>query len=132
MPAHRVDLVVADAEALLQLLEHRRATSTPRPRAATTSPKRRRRSSSSHRLEQVVGFVRDLEVGVARDAEGRALEDLHPREERAAGSARSRSRAGAGRRASPTREEARQALRHLDAREALLVGLRVARRRRRG
>jgi hypothetical protein len=33
-------------------------------------------------LEQVVGLVGDLEVGVAGDAEGRPVDDLHPREER--------------------------------------------------
>ena len=51
------------------------------------------------RLEQVVGLVRHLEVGVARDAERRALDDLHLREEHAAGNGGSRSRAGGGRRA---------------------------------
>ena len=34
------------------------------------------------RLEQVVRLVRDLEVGVARQPERRALADLHLREER--------------------------------------------------
>ena len=34
------------------------------------------------RLEQVVGIVRDLEVGVAGDAEDGALDDAHAREER--------------------------------------------------
>ena len=33
------------------------------------------------RFEQVVGLVRDLEVGVARDAENRPLEHVHAREE---------------------------------------------------
>ena len=34
------------------------------------------------RLEEVVGLVGDLEVGVARDAEDAVVEDLHAREER--------------------------------------------------
>ena len=34
-----------------------------------------------HRLEEVVGIVRELHVGVAGDAEDRALEDLHAGEE---------------------------------------------------
>ena len=33
-------------------------------------------------LEQVVGLVGDLEVGVARDAEHAAVDDLHAREQR--------------------------------------------------
>ena len=33
------------------------------------------------RLQQVVGLVGDVEVGVARDPEDRRVEDLHPREE---------------------------------------------------
>ena len=47
-----------------------------------TSPKRARRSSKLDGLEQVVGLVGHLEVGVARDAEEGPLEDVHPREER--------------------------------------------------
>ena len=75
-------------------------------------------------LEQVVGVVRDLEVGVARHAEERALGDLHPGEEhrqevRDHGLERHELLAG--------RDEAVEALRHLDAREALLVGLGVER-----
>ena len=34
------------------------------------------------RLEQVVGLVGDLEVGVARDPEQVVADDLHPREQR--------------------------------------------------
>ena len=41
------------------------------------------------RLEQVVGLVRDVVVGVARDAEERVVEDLHAREEACRGSPRS-------------------------------------------
>ena len=55
------------------------------------------------RLEQVVGLVGDLEVGVARDAEDGALADLHAREEPRRGSGRSPPRAAAADRARPTR-----------------------------
>ena len=34
------------------------------------------------RLQEVVGLVGDLEVGVARDAEEAVADDLHPRKER--------------------------------------------------
>ena len=80
-PVDRVDLLVADAEAGFEPVD--------------ASPSRHRRGDlDAHdvaeaapaqleldRLEQVVGLVRDLEVGVARDAEDGALGDLHLREE---------------------------------------------------
>ena len=45
-------------------------------------------------FEEVCRVVGDLEVGVARDAEDRPLDDGHARERAAAGSARSPARAG--------------------------------------
>ena len=77
------------------------------------------------RLEQVVGLVRDLEVGVAGHAERRALDDLHLREERGE-VVRDHALERDPQAALAELEEARQALGHLDAREALLAGLRVA------
>src|SRR5581483_5296161 len=76
------------------------------------------------RLEQVVGFVGDLEVGVARDAEDRALENLHAGKERrqeVGEHALERHEA-----ALSELEEPRQRLGNLHAREALLAGLGVA------
>ena len=40
------------------------------------------RSTDLHRLEEVLGLVVELEVGVAGDAERVVREDLHPREQR--------------------------------------------------
>ena len=60
------------------------------------------------RLEQVVGLVRDLEVGVARDAEQRRARRSPSPGRAAAGSARSRPRAaGAGRARRPATKRGR-------------------------
>jgi hypothetical protein len=77
------------------------------------------------RLEQVVRLVRHFEVGVPRDAKRRALDDLHLREEHGeevADDALERQ-VDAPR---AERQKPRQDLRHLDACEPLLAGLRVA------
>ena len=76
-------------------------------------------------LEQVVCVVRDLGVAVARQAEERALHDLHLREQarqevRQHGLERHQEAARAD------RDEAVEAFRHLHPREPLLAGLRVA------
>ena len=72
-------------------------------------------------LEQVVGVVGDLEVGIARDPEHGTLDDLHTREER-------RKEVGDDlleRDVEPATEveEAREALGDLHARETLLAGV---------
>ena len=54
-------------------------TSTSRLRGGRRGRSSRRSSSRLDRLEQVVGLVRELEVGVARDPETAPLHDLHPR-----------------------------------------------------
>jgi hypothetical protein len=75
-----------------------------------------------HRFQEVVRFVGDFEVGVARDSERAALHDLHLREE-----AREKVADHALERDEETpladRQKARQELRHLDPGEALLAGL---------
>ena len=122
---HLVDLLVGCAEPLLQPLEHR-----ARGRAGDLEPHDVAEAAAAQlvldRLEQVVGLVRDLEVGVAGDPEHRALHDLHAGEEpveevgdHALERQQPAVRAG--------REEARQPFRHLHAGEALLAALRVAR-----
>ena len=79
-PVDLVHLVVPDAEPLLQPLQHR-----PGGGARDLEPDRVAEAPALQllldRLEQVVGVVRDLEVGVARDAEDGALDDLHAWEE---------------------------------------------------
>ena len=76
----------------MQPLEHAR-----RHRAGDLEPDRVAEAAPVQleldRLEQVVGLVGDLEVGVARDAEDAALGDLHLREQPVEEVARSRSRA---------------------------------------
>ena len=76
--------------------------------------------------QQVVGLVVDLEVGVARDAEDVVVDDLHAREERVevlGDELLERDE----RAPVADRHEAREhLLRHLHARERLLLGLRVA------
>ena len=76
--------------------------------------------------QQVVGLVVDLEVGVARDAEDVVVDDLHAREERVqvlGDQVLERDE----RAPVADRDEAREhLLRHLHARERLLLGLRVA------
>ena len=76
------------------------------------------------RLEEVVRLVRDLEVGVARYAERGMLDDLHPREEPLE-EVRDDVLGRDQEPALPDREEARQHLGELHAREALVRGARV-------
>ena len=123
---------LADLEALLQprddLVGGRLATISSR----TTSPNRRRRSFGLDRLEQVVGLVGDLEVGIARDAEHAALRDLDAREERRQ-VLRDHVLDRQQRPVSLEAQEAGQALGDFEPREALLVRARGrgrARRRR--
>ena len=78
-----------------------------------------------HRLEQVVRLVVDLEVGVPRQPEGRALADLHLGEERfeeVGDDILERQEEAA----CAHLDEPGQPLRHLDAGEPLLPGLGVA------
>ena len=80
------------------------------------------------RLQQVVGLVGDVVVGVAGDPEERVVEHLHPREERAeVVGDQGVERDQRVRRSSPTlRKPAEQLLRHLDPGEDLVVLLGVA------
>ena len=77
----RVDLELRDAQSLLQPLEHRL-----RHRARDLEPDDVAEAAAAEleldRFQQVVGLVGDLEIGVAGNAEERALEDLHVGEER--------------------------------------------------
>ena len=76
-----VHLVVADVEALPQAVQHPRRRRgrdlDPDDVAEAAAPELR-----LDRLEEIVGVVRHLEVGVARDPEQHPLGDLHPGEER--------------------------------------------------
>ena len=121
---NEVDLVLDHVEAALQLLEH-----PCRARARDLDAHRIAEASAAQleldRLEQVVRLVGDGEVGIASDAERRALDDLHHREEpgeEVADHPLERHEQAA----LADRQEARQQLGHLDAREPLLAGLRVA------
>src|ERR1700675_4819136 len=71
-----INLLVTDSQAALQPGEHSRrsgARDLDSDRVAeTAAPK-----LALHGLEQIVGLVRDLEVGIARDAKHAALDDLH-------------------------------------------------------
>ena len=76
--------------------------------------------------QQVVGLVVDGEVGVAGDAEDVVVDDLHAREELVQ-MLGDQALEGHERAPVPDRHEAREhLLRHLHAREGLLLGLRVA------
>ncbi len=79
-----------------------------------------------HGFEQVVGVVRDLEVGVARDAEDRTLLDRHSwkegRQEVRDDLLERNQQAASG-----EVEEARQPFRDLDPREALLARVGIGR-----
>ena len=119
-----IDLVVAHAEARLQAVEHllgHRLRDLHADRSAESPPP----ELELDRFEQVVGLVRDLEVGIPRDSERRALDDFHLREER-------RERVGdhvlhrQEDLLSPDLDEPRQQLGDLHAREAHLAALRVA------
>ena len=122
-PADLVHVRVVDVEAQLEPLDHRarhlRGDLQANDVAEAAPPQ-----LELDRLEQVVGLVGDLEVRVPRDAEDRALGELHLREER-------REKVGDHvlernpEPAPPDLHEARHALRHLDARESLVAGVRV-------
>ncbi len=119
-----VDLVVGGAEPLLEPLEHR-ARGRARDLEADDVAEAAAAQLELDRLEQVVGLVRDLEVGVASDAEDRPLDDLHPGKEQVE---EVRDHVLERQEAAPDAggEEARQAFGHLHPREALLAALRVA------
>ena len=123
-PADRVHLLLAGAEPLHQPSEH-----PVRDRARHLEPDDVAEAAAAQlqldRLEQVVGLVGDLEVGVARDAEDGALDDLHLREEPVE-EVRDHGLERDERAPLADLEEARQALGHLHAREALLPRLRIA------
>ena len=76
-------------------------------------------------LEQVVGLVRDGEVGVARDAKGRRFGDLHLREEPAKEMRDHRIERDEVL-SLPEEDEAGKAFGHLHARESLIAGFGVA------
>ena len=120
----RIHDLVGDAETLLDPLLHRRRH-RPRHLDARDLAEAPAAQLELDRLEQVVGLVGDLEVGVAGDAEDRALEHVHPREER-----RQEVRQHLLERheaiALADREKARQAFGNLDACKALLAVFRIA------
>ena len=120
----RVDLVVADAEAALQALEHR-VDIDAETSSRTTSPKRRRRSSSSTASSRSSASSETSKSASRVTRKRAALDDLHPREEprqEVRDHPLERHEPAAARRP----REARQALGDLDAREPLLARLRVA------
>ena len=122
-PVERVDELVGNAQPLLDLLQHRRGHRLrhlePRHLAET-----RAQELKLDGLQQVVGLVGHLEIAVARHAEERPLEDLHPGEQlgQVVGEDSLERHEAAP---AADGEEARQALRHLDPGEALLAGLGV-------
>ena len=117
-PLERVDDVVGDAEPLLELVAHRPGH---RPGHLETRHLAEARAAQLELdgLEQVVGLVRHVEVGVARDAEERPLAHVHPGEE-ARQIVGQHVLEGDEPPATAERQEPRQALRHLDPREPLL------------
>ena len=124
-PEDLVHLVVAERERRLQPLEHR-ARHRASDLDADDVPEAAAAELELDRLQQVVGLVRQLEVGIARDPEGGPLDDLHARKEQ-----RQEVRdCVLHRHEAPTvaeSKEARQHLGHLDPREPLLRALRIAR-----
>ena len=119
-----VDLVGRCAEPLAEPLEHaaRRRARDLHPDDVAEAPAPQ---LELHRLEQVVGLVRDLEVRVSRDAKDRSLENLHARKEpveEVSDHVLERQQPAAV----ADREEPRQAFGNLDAGEALLARLGVA------
>ena len=123
-PAYRVDLLSADAETLLQAvgIEGEIVGDTS---SRTTIAEAAAAQLDAPRLEQVVGLVRDGQVGVARDPERRVLDHLHAREQPGQ-EVRDHVLEREQDVVLSDLQEARQRLRHLHAREALLVGRRVA------
>ena len=119
----RVDLVVADAEAGLEAFDHRL-----RGRRGDLEADGVAEAAAAQleldRLEQVVGLVGDLEVGVTGDAEDSALGDLHLREEPGK-EVRDHALEGYEQAALSHLDEARHPLRDLHAREALFARLGV-------
>ena len=133
-PVECVELAeVGEVEQAFDRIHARRTDSEPRLEPRQHRPRDRARDLEPHdgaepplaqlaldRLEQVIGVVRDLRVAVAGDAEGDALEDFHLGEEHRQevpdhGLERQPKPLGAD------RHEARQSLRHLDARKPLLA-----------
>ena len=124
-PVDRVHEIVGDAQPLLDALAHRRRDRARHleSRHLTEAPAAQLELDG---LEQVVGLVRDFEVGVARDAEERALERRPCRGRASARKWASTRSSGTNCPPPPSGEEARQALRDLDPGEALFTGLRIA------
>ena len=119
-----VDLVGHCAESLAEPLDHaarRRARDLDADDVAEAPASQ----LELDRLEQVVCFVRDLEVGISRDAKDRSLEDLHAGKEPVE-EVCDRSLEREQPSTPADLEETREPLGHLDAREALLTRLRVA------
>ena len=124
-PLHRERLALADVEAVAGGATSMRDDAEPATSSRDDLAEAAPLQLELDRLEQVVGLVGHLEVGVARDAEGRALDDLHLREEHrqeVADHALEREVDAA----LADGQEPRQELRHLDPRETLLARLRVA------
>jgi hypothetical protein len=122
-PLNSEGLALADAEAVLKARQH-----PGRRRARDLEPDDLAEAAAEQleldRLEQVVGLVGYLEVGVARDAKSRVLDDLHLRKEqrqKVADHALERKVDAS----LADGQEARQEFRHFDARETLLARVRV-------
>ena len=123
-PRDRIDVGGMHAEPFLEPREHRRRDRA-RDLEADDGAESALAQLALDCLEQVVGVVRDLGVAVAGEAERDALDHLHlgeePREE-----VRDRRLERDLQAALADRDEAGEALGHLDACEALLARLGVA------
>ena len=127
-PVDHGDVGVGELELAAQQVEHLvghrgvdlEAHDAPEPAA---TPQHRR-----DRFEEVLGFVFDLEVGVAGDAEREARQDLHAGEQRV--EARRDHLLEQHEALVGQREEARQQRRHLHAREPHFAVGRIAHRHR--
>src|SRR5262249_38270867 len=119
-----VDLVVRRAQPALEPFEHAARHGTGNLNAhdvaAAPSPE-----LALHGLEAGGGLAGDLEVGVAGASEGTALAALHAGEE-GRQEVSDHALEGDEQAALADRQEARQQLWHLDAREALVAGVGVA------
>ena len=76
-----VDVGVGELELAAQQLEHLVAHLARRPRGAPPARTCAPAQHQLHRLEEVLGLVLELEVGVAGDAERVVRHDLHAREQ---------------------------------------------------
>ena len=121
-----VDLARLEVERVRQQLAHAlvRADADLQPDRLAEAPAAQLRLDG---LQEVVGLVGDLEVGVAGDAEDRVTVDLHPGEERIEVRRDDLLQRDERVRLGVERDEARQHLRrHLHAGERARVGDRIA------